>query len=174
MPVHSRAEGFSTHHRRLLAMCNELEAVADSLPNNVDRQKCLRLARALGPLLMEAQKLEEGEIFPALLTLDPSQVGLGGTLNQLRFDHQLDLCYAEEVQDMLRSYGEGRRNVSPDAAGFMLRGFFEGLRRHIAFEEHMLVPLIQLVDSSPARPAPFNRRGFRASRGPAPRCAGCW
>jgi hemerythrin-like domain-containing protein len=153
MPDHNRAAGFSTQHRRLLAMCDELETVADSLPNNVDRHKCLALSRALGPLLAEAQELEEGEIFPALLTLKPLQAELGGTLKQLRFDHQLDLFYAEEVQEMLHSYGAGRRSVSPEAAGFMLRGFFEGLRRHIAFEEHLLVPLMQLVDNQGVRPA---------------------
>ena len=46
---------------------------------------------------------------------------------------------------MLRSYGESRPNLAPDAAGFMLRGFFESLRRHVAFERQLLVPLFELT-----------------------------
>ena len=38
-------------HRLQLALCNELEAVADSLPRDVDQQRCLTLARAICPTM---------------------------------------------------------------------------------------------------------------------------
>ena len=58
----------------------------------------------------------------------------------------------EDVQDMLRGLGEGRPTMSADAAGFMLRGFFEALRRHVAFERTFVVPLLELATRR-ARPA---------------------
>ena len=146
MSEFSLVDKFSAHHRRLLLICDELEAIADSLPDRVCGQKCLRLARGLGATMTDAQQLEESKIFPTLLALEPLREELVGTLEQLRSDHHHDLCYAEEVQETLRAYGEGRRSVSPDAAGFMLRGFFEGLRRHIAFEQHLIGPLLHLAE----------------------------
>ena len=100
----------------------------------------------MGPLLTQAQEVEESGVFPALLTLRQVRPELGDIIERLKLEHQLDLCYGEEVQDMLKSYGEGRRELSPDAAGFMLRGFFESLRRHIAFEQDLLLPLCRLLE----------------------------
>ena len=34
-----------------MKLCNDLEAVADSLPSRTDRQFCLHLARQIGPVL---------------------------------------------------------------------------------------------------------------------------
>jgi len=135
----------SANHRRLDALCDQLERVADRLPGAIDRQECLVLARALKPALVEVQDFEESRVFPVLLTWAPLHGDVADAVERLRIEHQLDGCYAEEIQDMLRSYGEGRPELSPDAAGFMLRGFFESLRRHVAFERHILVPLLTLA-----------------------------
>lgn len=151
MSTTDRARTMAENHACLIAVCDALEAVADSLPNNVDRQQCLLLSRALGPLLFRTQELEEKQVFPALLRLE--RLELTGTIDRLRLEHQVDLCYAEEVQEMLKSYGEGRQEIAPDAAGFMLRGFFESMRRHIAFERELLAPLLELA-STPRPQAP--------------------
>ncbi len=147
MPITDRARTMTENHECLMALCAALEAVADSLPNNVDRQQCLLLSRALGPLLYRAQELEEKQVFPALLDLGRPRLDLAGTIERLRIEHQIDLCYAEEVQEMLKSYGEGHQVIAPDTAGFMLRGFFESLRRHIAFEQELLAPLLDLASA---------------------------
>jgi hemerythrin-like domain-containing protein len=145
MPTADEARHMTENHDCLIAVCDALEAVADSLPHNVDRQQCLLLSRALGPLLYRAQELEETQVFPTLLRLNRPRLDIAGTIDRLRIEHQIDLCYAEEVQEMLKSYGEGRQDIAPDAAGFMLRGFFECLRRHIAFEQELLAPLLELA-----------------------------
>ncbi|MCJ8518044.1 hypothetical protein ABID21_001074 [Pseudorhizobium tarimense] len=36
-------------HLEQLALCDELEEIADSLPAKVNRQKCIYAAKALGP-----------------------------------------------------------------------------------------------------------------------------
>lgn len=147
MSTTDQARHMTEIHECLIAVCDALEAVADSLPNNVDRQQCLLLSRALGPLLYRAQEMEEKQIFPALLSLERPRLELAGTIERLRIEHQIDLCYAEEVQEMLKSYGEGRQTIAPDTAGFMLRGFFESLRRHTAFEQELLAPLLKLASA---------------------------
>ena len=35
--------------------------------------------------------------------------------------------------------------MTADAFGYMLRAFFEGVGRHVAFEKAILVPLLALV-----------------------------
>lgn len=133
------------NHRALLALCDHLEKIADGLPDHVDRQDCLILSRALGPMIQRLQDFEEHEAFPALLSWSTLHGEMNETIGRLKIEHQLDLCYAEDVQDMLHGLGEGRPSLSADAAGFMLRGFFESVRRHVAFEEQMIVPLLGLA-----------------------------
>jgi hypothetical protein len=61
------------------------------------------------------------------------------TLTRLRFEHCEDECFAEELTEALHALGAGRAEINIEATGYMLRGFFEAMRRHIAFEsEHLL------------------------------------
>lgn len=121
-----------------LALCRELEDIADSLPSSVNRQKCIYAAQALGLLVKNSHEYEEKIFFPWL-----EQQGLGGDslaeiLTRLKFEHCEDECYAEELADVLLRLGRGD-TVNMEATGYMLRGFFEARRRHIAFErDHLL------------------------------------
>ena len=141
-------------HRLQLALCNELEAVADSLPRDIDQQRCLTLARAICPTIARAHVLEENILFPALHRRWSSVPGLTETVERLRFEHYEDMCFAEEVHDALMSIGRGEPAPSADAIGYMLRGFFEAVRRHIAFESELLVPLLQISSDAVSRNAP--------------------
>jgi hemerythrin-like domain-containing protein len=131
-----------SNHQSLLVLCELLEAIADSLPANIDRQQCLVLARSLAPMMHRTQAYEEQVLFPALLLWKELTPDITPTIERLRLEHQVDASYAEDVEEMLRTYGMQRPALSPDAAGFMLRGFFDALRRHIAFEQQMLLPLL--------------------------------
>lgn len=132
-------------HQALLLLCDLLESIADRLPHDLDQAECLILGRALAPMLQRIHAHEETVLFPALLGWAGVLPEIAATIDRLRIEHQVDGCYAEDVEDMLRSYGESRPSVAPDAAGFMLRGFFESLRRHVAFERQLLVPLFELT-----------------------------
>ncbi len=96
-------------------------------------------------MVRRMEDFEETSLFPVLLHWQSLNGEVRNTIERLKIEHQVDQCYAEEVEEMLRSYGEGRPQFTADAAGFMLRGFFESMRRHIAFEQQMLVPLLKLV-----------------------------
>ena len=52
------------HLATQLKLCHELEAIADGLPNNFDRQKLLVVARNILPTIKEAHQFEEYRIFP--------------------------------------------------------------------------------------------------------------
>lgn len=125
-------------HTEQLALCRELEDIADSLPANINRQKCIYAAKALGPLIKGIHHYEETVLFPQLQSNPDATEALGPTLERLKFEHCEDECFAEELTDALLKLGSGDR-VNMEAVGYMLRGFFEGIRRHIAFErEHLL------------------------------------
>lgn len=149
-PVVSRdadsiAHQVEENHRTLLALCAHLEEIADALPDAVDRQESLILSRALGPMVHRIQEFEESRVFPVLLAWQAIRPEMTDTIDRLKIEHQLDSCYAEDIQDMLRGLGEGRPRLAPDTAGFMLRGFFEAVRRHVAFEQKFVVPLLTLA-----------------------------
>lgn len=125
------------------ALCDHLEAIADALPDGVDRSACLHLARTIPAIIGRGHALEESVVFPTLE--DASGLdGLDDTVERLRFEHFSDDCYAEELSEALIAFGAGRTEVAPATLGYMLRGFFEGLRRHLAFERAVIMPLLKL------------------------------
>jgi len=125
-------------HGEQLALCRELEEIADSLPASINRQKCIYAAKALGPLIKGIHHYEETVLFPMLQAKPDATETLGPTIERLKFEHCEDECFAEELTDALLKLGSGE-SVNMEAVGYMLRGFFEGMRRHIAFErEHLL------------------------------------
>lgn len=128
------ADALRSAFAQQLALCDSLEAVADSLPDRLDRQECLHLSRLIGPLIKQAHAAEEKLLFPEVETSlhDPA------VIEALRLEHIEDECFAEEVQYELLLLGQGRPLLTPEATGYMLRGFFEGIRRHIRHEQDLL------------------------------------
>lgn len=131
-------------HGELLAVCDTIEAIADSLPDNIDRLTCRTIAASLAGILDRTQRTEEQTLFPVLLKLWPDLPGLVGTIDRLKSEHNTDLCFAEEIEEVLMSYADGKPTLSPEATGYMFRGFFECVRRHVAFEHDLLAPLLAL------------------------------
>lgn len=125
-------------HDEQLSLCRELEEIADSLPGNINRQKCIYAAKALGPLIKGVHHYEETVLFPWLETGSQDAQHMRETLDRLKFEHCEDECFAEELTDALLKLGSGNP-VNMEAVGYMLRGFFEGMRRHIAFEREYLL-----------------------------------
>ena len=130
-------------HREQLILCNKLEEIADGLPDDVNRADCLAVEMALPPLIKRIHEFEENTLFPWLSATYPDRQELGETLNRLKFEHVEDECFAEELTDLLHRLGNGGKPSNPEAAGYMLRGFFESVRRHIAFEREHLMALVE-------------------------------
>lgn len=129
-------------HRIKLDLCLSLEAIADGLPGGVDRMECLRVANALVPLLRNVHRYEEHIIFPAYEALCGPESSECASTRRLRAEHVEDECFADEVTEALMAISHGAEIENPEALGFMLRGLFETMRRHIAFEAEHVLPAI--------------------------------
>lgn len=128
-------------HADQLLLCDRLEEIADSLPDAINRQKCMYAARALGPMVRGVHRFEEDVVFPMVAERLKNHEQIEPTLNRLRFEHCEDECFAEELTEALQQLGSGDPDINIEAIGYMLRGFFEAMRRHIAFENEMLLPM---------------------------------
>jgi hemerythrin HHE cation binding domain-containing protein len=121
-----------------LALCDTLEHIADSLPDRIDRPKCLQAAAELGPTIRSIHTFEEELLFPALAAVMANDAVSTKTLERLRFEHCEDECFAEELTEALLDLGRGAKTVNIEATGYMLRGFFEAVRRHVATEREIV------------------------------------
>ena len=134
-------------HRKQEALCSRLEAIADTLPRQVDRQECLLLARDILPAVMKAHQFEEHRLFPHLRWYNSSP-DVTESLERLQFEHWEDEAYAEEISEVLLKIGRNDSIVDAEKISWMLRGFFDGVRRHIAFEAEYLLPLLTMDSTS--------------------------
>ncbi len=129
-------------------LCCQLEEIADGLPDNIDTQNCLHIARSIYPTVRRAHEFEETELFPLLKHRFAMDTDLLEALNRLHFEHWEDESYAEELSDGLMNFVAHRQTANPEALAYMLRGFFDGVRRHIAFEREHLCPLVRTMEAA--------------------------
>lgn len=129
-------------HREKLRLCEALEEIADMLPA-VDRLKCLAVANALVPLLRSIHHYEESVIFPAYEAAAGHGAQSVASTRRLRAEHVEDQCFADDLTEVLLALGHGKAVENAEVVGFMLRGFFETIRRHVAFEREHVLPLIE-------------------------------
>lgn len=123
-------------------MCAELEKIADALPGPLDGHACLELAQRMLPMIKRAHEFEECKVWP-LLSSRFFRVGdLKETLERLNFEHWGDEDFAEQVFHQLREYVRVPDKTKADGLAWTLRGFFQNMQRHIAFEREHILPLI--------------------------------
>lgn len=130
----------SREHREHLELCDKLEEIADSLPNSVDVQACTCAALALRHRVAVHHAMEEEALFPLLNARASDDIVFMRTLQRLQDEHRTDEGYCDEVLELLTSLSKGNQPENAEAAGYLLRGLFECMRRHIAFEEDHLLP----------------------------------
>ncbi|MCR5858159.1 hemerythrin domain-containing protein [Mesorhizobium sp. J428] len=139
-------EDVSHLHDEKLALCDALEAIADSLPGQVDRFECLRVGAILAPAIRRSHAIEESRIFPVFETASAAP-GRASSVARLKAEHLADECAAADVSEELLRVGHGGEIGNPEALGFMLRALFEAMRRHVAFEREHIMPTIGPLDS---------------------------
>lgn len=128
------------HHARHLSLCDLLERIADSLPDKVDIAVCGIVLEGLTERVDRHHRFEDTIFFPLLRRRAPADDRLIGSLDRLVQEHHIDEGHAGEVIELLIEIRRGALGVSPDTAGYMLRGLFEGMRRHIAYENDYILP----------------------------------
>lgn len=136
------AERFSWHISMQSSLCGRLEEFADSLPASVETRECVLLARCILPVLRRAHRFEEKILYPAVCSAFENDVEISQSIERLRFEHWEDESFAGELGDRLNELIKNPEQCNVESLAYMLRGFFEGLRRHIAFEREHLLPLL--------------------------------
>ncbi len=122
-------------------LCDVLERIADGLPDEVDRRLCAQAAAILQfDLPLHHQDEEEG-LFPILRQRARVDDGLEDILDRLTGEHAADTDFASEIAECLDTLGQGGRPANPEMVGYMLRGFFERYRRHVEWENTLVLPL---------------------------------
>jgi Hemerythrin HHE cation binding domain len=139
-------DGLASRFRSFLhqqeAVCLELENIADGLPDQIDAHACLSTAQQLLPLVKRAHAFEEQRLFPALMARLPSCSELEDMIERLKFEHWGDEDFAEQVYHQIRDYITTRKPEMAEPLAWTLRGFFQGMQRHIAFEREFLLPML--------------------------------
>lgn len=128
---------FKASHHCILALCDGLEDAADSLPNRLAASRCQMLADTLLPLLRECHLDEENCLVSAGMSKSRDWTVI---LRRLQLEHRRDQYFAEEITDAFLEISETRPPTNPEALGFMLRGFIEVQRRHVANEQQWILP----------------------------------
>lgn len=128
-------------HRMQLLLCDALERIADGLPQDVDRRLCQQAIDALRNDIPLHHLDEERGLFPLMERRARPDDNIQRILAKLSQEHRTDEGYSAELIESLETLSEGRKLANPDMVGYMLRGFFESYRRHIQWEDTVVLPL---------------------------------
>ena len=128
-------------HALQLELCDLLECLADSLPDRFNRA----LARSAAAILRQGVdahlQLEEAKLFPLLRRRAAKGSCIEAVIARLEAEHLADQDLAHELADELQLLADTGIARNPEMLGYMLRGFFESQRRHIEWENTVLLPL---------------------------------
>ncbi len=131
-------------HETQVQMCDAMERIADGLPDEVDRRLCAQVAACLQFDLPLHHHDEETALFPLLRHRARPEDGLDEILERLAQEHSSDNDFASEIAEALETLSQGGRPANPEMLGYMLRGFFERYRRHVHWENTLVMPLARL------------------------------
>jgi hemerythrin-like domain-containing protein len=135
-------------HQHYLELCDRMEEIADTLPDKVSVSTCTRVIQDLSRRVAWHHHFEEVHLFPVLRARARADDRLIASLNRLESEHRSDEGYADEIVDLLSALANGTSHEAPNTAGYMLRGLFQSLRRHIAFENEYVLPLARRMLSA--------------------------
>lgn len=128
-------------HARQLRMCNLLDAFTEKL----ELEPVKPLASALldyltGDLPLHTQD-EEEDLRPALEARREPEDGLDDVLKQMSKEHELNRDLVSFLIDDLEALAEGRTLSNPVRLLMNVKEFSETQRRHVTWEEQVLLPL---------------------------------
>lgn len=130
-------------HGFQLELCQALEQIADCLPDSFDRRLARCAATVLECGLVHYVRFEDEKLFPIVRARGGEDVQ--DALRQLESEHVRDQAFALEIAEELDELCRPVPCRNPDMLGYMLRGFFEGRRRHIAWENAVIIPVARRV-----------------------------
>ena len=131
-------------HARQEWLCDVLETIADGLPGTLECALAAMVADALKVDVPLHHQDEEQGLFPLLAERAAPEDNVEAMIRQLNREHLADDTYSTDLIDLLDALAVGQIPLNPEMAGYMIRGFFESYRRHIAFENIVILPLARV------------------------------
>ncbi len=141
VPLGNPIDDIERAHGRQARLCDELEQIADTLPDQVDPALCDTVTQILLTELPLHRRDEEQALFPLLEKRALPEDNVESHLSQLCVEHATDEGVAAELLELLPSLTDGERLHEPNMFGYMLRSFFECYRRHLIWEQNLILPL---------------------------------
>ncbi len=126
-------------------LCDLLEALADGLPHCFDKALAVIAVSILEGSVPRHMRLEEEALFPLLRERVANEDPLHAAIACLEEEHERDAAALLELSDALKTAASEGLVANPDMMGYMLRGYFEGQRRHIAWEDRVVLPVARAV-----------------------------
>jgi hemerythrin-like domain-containing protein len=128
-------------HALQLELCDLLDVIADDLPQTFDRSLAVIAVAILQGSVPAHTRFEDEALFPLLrrrLTADDPVLS---ALAYLEREHEWDKGILGQLTEALKC-GVGECTVqNPEALSYVLRGFSESHRQHIAWEEQAVLPV---------------------------------
>lgn len=131
----------AAHSKRVAAMCDLLEAIADELPKKAKPfwQEVTRLCTTVIPQHYDAVTRL---LVPVLLRRTEGELDCEAVLLRMQADYTDERARLPELTELLTdAFGADDARLSADALGYALRSFFEAMRRQIRWETEVLLPL---------------------------------
>lgn len=139
---------FELEHVWKRELCDALELIADGLPHTTNASLCRVAISVLTTALPQHSALEEQHLFPLLRCKSAMGLDFERVLRELEQEHASDDPFAHEIVEELEELAQGKTPRNSEMLGYMLRGFFVPLRRHVGWEDVTILPLARRVLSA--------------------------
>lgn len=132
------------------SLCRALEELADSLPERLDTRQALDLAEELRSVLARAHRVEEDWVLPRLSASSAGTLAhWPAVMARLRAEHAENEDYADELTEALAGFwARPVARAEAERLGYLLRGLFMGLRRHVAHDRDWLCLILGRLDDA--------------------------
>lgn len=138
-------ETLSQEHEVQLRLCDALEQIANDLPESVNPTMVYTARELLDHAFHCHMRFEDEQLFPRLRYRGADSEGLSDIIAQLSHEHDRDECFGTEIAEEFAGLAKTGTCRNPDMLGYMLRGFFECQRRHIALENIAVIPVARRI-----------------------------
>lgn len=131
------ATTIAEEHLLVHRVCVELEALADGLPDLPGEQHLVSLAAALRAGIPAHCRHEEEEIRQRLSRLGDVSEAVKTACDFLTFEHQENDPLGDELAEALENAVEKGCAENPEALGYLVRQYFQTIRRHLMWEDYV-------------------------------------
>lgn len=134
--------GIAAEHRMVRSLCSELEAIADRLPLLPHEGEVKSLSAALRAGVPAHCRHEESAFRMYMARTSNPPRALVVAVERLASEHSDNEPLGHELADMLEAVVGGRSPTNLEALGYLIRLYFQTMRRHLMWEEFVINSLM--------------------------------